>query len=282
MVDEQPHVELRPGQLSGRQRLGCPPPSAARATARASMRSDLPRSRLERLRAGHEPRRHPQLPARRARSETARRTRTRAGSPQAPTHDQGRDRAPTAARASNPRAPTAAVLSPSISPVAAATAASVCELLCMSAPSTIMSGVPFSLRLKWTAGGHGLLGARPRSYQVTPDIPDRRRATQQKGSQAQTGRQPQRESARRPVGTIPQRRTSPRSRITTASLNPSASGTRRRRQWAGRRDACTPSFAAAVWEIVQISRLRPDRESEVCLPSFLPSTTARLRGVGLR
>ena len=52
-------------------------------------------------------------------------------------------------------------------------------------------------------------------------------------------------------------------------LNPSASGTRRRRQWAGRRDACTPSFAAAVWEIVQISRLRPDRESEVCLPSFL-------------
>jgi hypothetical protein len=62
----------------------------------------------------------------------------------------------------------------------------------------------------------------------------------------------------------------------------SLSGTRRRRQWAGRRDACTPSFAAAVWEIVQISRLRPDRESEVCLPSFLPSTTARLRGVGLR
>jgi len=52
-------------------------------------------------------------------------------------------------------------------------------------------------------------------------------------------------------------------------LKPSASGTRRRRQWAGRRDACTPSFAAAVWEIVQISRLRPDRESEVCLPSFL-------------
>jgi methylenetetrahydrofolate reductase (NADPH) len=52
-------------------------------------------------------------------------------------------------------------------------------------------------------------------------------------------------------------------------LNPSASGTRRRRKWAGRRDACTPSFAAAVWEIVQISRLRPDRESEVCLPSFL-------------
>ena len=40
--------------------------------------------------------------------------------------------------------------------------------------------VPFSSQLKWTPGGHGLLGALPRSYQVTPDIPDRRRATQQK------------------------------------------------------------------------------------------------------
>jgi hypothetical protein len=50
----------------------------------------------------------------------------------------------------------------------------------MSAPSTIISCVPFSSRLKRTAGGHGLLGALPRSFQVTPDIPDRRRATQQK------------------------------------------------------------------------------------------------------
>src|SRR5512133_1230330 len=31
-----------------------------------------------------------------------------------------------------------------------------------------------------TSGGHGLLEALPRIYQVTPDIPDRRRATQQK------------------------------------------------------------------------------------------------------
>src|SRR4051812_28169403 len=29
------------------------------------------------------------------------------------------------------------------------------------------------------------------------------------------------------------------------------------------------SFAAAVWEIVQVRRLRRDRESEVCLPFFL-------------
>jgi hypothetical protein len=41
----------------------------------------------------------------------------------------------------------------------------------MSAPSTIISSVPFFSRLKWTAGGHGLLRARPRSFQVTPDIP---------------------------------------------------------------------------------------------------------------
>src|SRR5215217_3309816 len=31
-----------------------------------------------------------------------------------------------------------------------------------------------------TSGGHGLLEAVPRIYQVTPDIPDRRRATKQK------------------------------------------------------------------------------------------------------
>src|SRR3954465_5274899 len=31
-----------------------------------------------------------------------------------------------------------------------------------------------------TSGGHGLLEAVPRIYQVTPDLPDRRRATKQK------------------------------------------------------------------------------------------------------
>jgi hypothetical protein len=31
--------------------------------------------------------------------------------------------------------------------------------------------VPFVSRLKWTAGGHDLLRARPRSFQVTPNIP---------------------------------------------------------------------------------------------------------------
>src|SRR5215207_7506938 len=51
-------------------------------------------------------------------------------------------------------------------------------------------------------GGHGLLRALPRSYQVTPDIPNRRRATQRKVVRP-NGRQPARESARRRSGTIP-------------------------------------------------------------------------------
>src|SRR5215203_2657514 len=73
-----------------------------------------------------------------------------------------------------------------------------------------------------TSGGHGLLEAVPRIYQVTPDIPDRRRATQQKEVRP-TGRQPQRESARRPVAepspSVGRRR---RPRIETASLNGAA------------------------------------------------------------
>src|SRR5215216_6247969 len=63
-----------------------------------------------------------------------------------------------------------------------------------------------------TPGGHGLLEATPRIYQVTPDIPDRRRATKQKESQALAGRQPQRESARRRSGPSPAHRTSPTAR----------------------------------------------------------------------
>src|SRR5215213_7683732 len=46
-----------------------------------------------------------------------------------------------------------------------------------------MALVPPSPRWRRTAGGHGLLEAVPRIYQVTPDIPDRRRATQQDESQ---------------------------------------------------------------------------------------------------
>jgi len=66
---------------------------------------------------------------------------------------------------SKPRTPTLTVLSPIISPVVAAIPAIVCERLCMSAPGTIISSRPLLLGLKWTAGGHGLLRALPRSYQ---------------------------------------------------------------------------------------------------------------------
>src|SRR4051795_11242522 len=69
-----------------------------------------------------------------------------------------------------------------------------------------------------TSGGHGLLEAVPRIYQVTPDIPDRRRATKQKEVRPLHGRQPQSESARRRSGPSLWRRTSPTRRITTASL----------------------------------------------------------------
>src|SRR5215203_4230072 len=77
------------------------------------------------------------------------------------------------------------------------------------------------LLIPWgrTSGGHGLLEAVPRIYQVTPDIPDRRRATQQDGSQTTDLADSLKESqlAAR-SGPSPPRRTSPTTRITTASL----------------------------------------------------------------
>src|SRR3954451_23921993 len=121
-----------------------------------------------------------------------------------------------ASSAPNPARPTWTVRSPSSSPVVALTPAIVCERLWVSAPSTIMTLV-LLCDCRWTAGGHGLLRALPRSYQGTPDIPDRRRATKQKEVRP-AGRQPQRESARRRSGPSSQRRTSPTPRITTASL----------------------------------------------------------------
>ena len=91
------------------------------------------------------------------------------------------------------------------------TAAIVCERLWVSAPSTIIDSST-STSIEWTPGGHGLLGALPRSYQVTPNIPGRRRATQRKVVRP-NGRQPERESARRRSRSLHLRRTSPTSRI---------------------------------------------------------------------
>src|SRR5215213_892821 len=70
-----------------------------------------------------------------------------------------------------------------------------------------------------TSGGHGLLEAVPRIHQVTPDIPDRRRATKHKKvrpSTADSLNQSQLAARSRPS---PPRRTSPTKRNQTASLN---------------------------------------------------------------
>src|SRR5919202_5450786 len=84
-------------------------------------------------------------------------------------------------KSEKPRAPTPTVFSPRNSPVPAATAAIVCERLCVSAPSTIIIDLVLLFAL-WEADARrtGLAGGAARSYQVTPDIRDRRRATQQK------------------------------------------------------------------------------------------------------
>ena len=77
------------------------------------------------------------------------------------TRSSSKPRAQSSA-ATNPRSPTAMVSSPTSSPEVAPTAAIVCELLCMSAPSTIMSFVPSSrpeadARRTWLAGGAATL-----------------------------------------------------------------------------------------------------------------------------
>src|SRR5215216_6605390 len=69
-----------------------------------------------------------------------------------------------------------------------------------------------------TSGGHGLLEAVPRIHQVTPDIPDRRRATKHKKvrpSTADSLKESQLAARSRPS---PPRRTSPTKRNQTASL----------------------------------------------------------------
>src|SRR3954453_4433875 len=54
-----------------------------------------------------------------------------------------------------------------------------------------------------TPGGHGLLEAGPRIYQVTPDIPGRRRATQQEQVRPQIWPTASKRVSSPPVGTIP-------------------------------------------------------------------------------
>src|SRR3954468_5955397 len=69
-----------------------------------------------------------------------------------------------------------------------------------------------------TSGGHGLLEAVPRIYQVTPDIPDRRRATKQKEVRPSPADSLNESQLAARSGTSPPRRTSPTSPMRTASL----------------------------------------------------------------
>src|SRR4029450_5935726 len=77
-----------------------------------------------------------------------------------------------------------------------------------------------------TARGHGLLEATHRIYQVTPDIPDRRRATKQDGSQALARPTASMRASSPPVGTISTASDVTDDPIQTASLIATADGAR--------------------------------------------------------
>src|SRR5690349_10771011 len=77
---------------------------------------------------------------------------------------------------------------------------------------------------KWISGGHTSVGAMPRSYQVTPAVLRRRRATEPKQARP-NARQAKRESARRRRETYRHGRTSPTTPQTmTLRLKASAFG----------------------------------------------------------
>jgi len=163
MIDQQPQIELGPIQVGGRKR-GEALAQRGRATLTASMPSDLPRARellrvsairLVGMRSTRSPR---SIKNRSTDPDTCRQSssaQTRS-SPSSRAHDNSPP---------NPARPTWTVRSPTNSPVAAPTPAIVCERLWVSAPSTIMALVLLSDRGS-TAGGHGLLGALPRSLSV--------------------------------------------------------------------------------------------------------------------
>ena len=196
-----------------------PSRSAARATASASMRSDLPRSRPARRASSHQLRRDPDDPLaaghqnRSNEPDTCRQSST-------PRPARRRATAPSPAARGNPSSPTWTVFSPRSSPVAAAIAATVCDP-CACPPRTRSSArPPVSSTDSWTLGGHGLLegAATLLSSHAEPSRTGDERHCERKSGP--TGRQPETESqlAAGP-GPSPARRTSPTRRIRTASLD---------------------------------------------------------------
>src|ERR687891_630783 len=73
-------------------------------------------------------------------------------------------------------------------------------------------------RQRPTPGGHGLLEALPRIYQVTPEVPDRRRATKQKEVRPSPADSLKESQLAARSGPSPPRRTSPTRGMRTASL----------------------------------------------------------------
>ena len=200
MVDEQPQVELRSSKRRGRQRVDPRGQRGARDRGGVDL-IGLATLAARAPRAGHQPRRHANDPLAAANQKPLKRAGHVAAVFQRPHPFQGRARAPTStARRTRERRPRRSCRArPDQSRCRRRrSCASSCE--CPPQAQSCCCPAPFTSGC-WTPGGQGLLRALPRSYQVTPDIPDRRRATQQKEVRP-TGRQPQRESALRPVGTI--------------------------------------------------------------------------------
>ena len=220
VIGQQPQIELRPIQMRRRQRVE---PFAQRRSGDRERVDAVGLPAPTRL----APRRRTSAcyaraaPARRARSRSVPASPRHAGSPRSPRRVRRPGRAPSAAVLLRPWRPTGPFARRAASPDAAATAAIVCERLWVSAPSTIIELVHLHFDQVGQPGGHGLLGAVPRSYQVTPGHPRPATSDTAKASQAQ-GRQPESESARRRSGPSPQRRTSPTTRIKTASLKSGA------------------------------------------------------------
>src|ERR687896_1117872 len=73
-------------------------------------------------------------------------------------------------------------------------------------------------RQRWTPGGHGLLEALPRIYQVTPEVPDRRRATKHKEVRPSPADSLKASQLTARSGPCPPHRTSPTPGTRTASL----------------------------------------------------------------
>jgi hypothetical protein len=184
MVDEQPDVELRPGQLSGRQR----PDALCQGRARDGQSIDAIGLAALAARApgvGHQPRRDPNHPL--------------AAGDQKPL--EGPRHVPAVLQRPHPiRAESARPPQHGIEPASAHRGGLLIEHLARrrgDSGERVRALVhvrtehdhqlrPFSSRLKWTAGGHGLLGAVPRSYQVTPEHPRPATSDTAKGGQAPT------------------------------------------------------------------------------------------------